>query len=112
MLLCSLKKNRKEVERKDLKIKTLSTFAAEDMWYAETMTFVENFDHVLSKINDSNAYKDCIITGYINIDLMKYETHEATNGYLGTMLCDEFMPTLILPTKVTSNTCRATSAKP
>ena len=67
--------------------------------------FVENFDHVLSKINDSNAYKDCIITGDINIDLMKYETHYATNGYLGTMLCDEFMPTILLPIRVTSNIC-------
>ena len=36
---------------------------------------------------------------------MKYETQDATNGYLGTMLCNEFMPTILLPTRVTSNTC-------
>ena len=49
--------------------------------------------------------KDCIITGDINIDLMEHETHDATNSYLGTMLCNEFMPTILLPTRVTSNTC-------
>ena len=67
--------------------------------------FVENFDHVLSKLDDGNAYKDCIITRDINIDLMKYETHDATNDYLGTMLCNEFMPTILLPTRVTSYVC-------
>ena len=36
---------------------------------------------------------------------MKYEAHDATNGYLGTMLCNEFMPAILLPTRVTSNTC-------
>ena len=36
---------------------------------------------------------------------MKYETHDATNGYLGIILCNEFMPTTLLPTRVTSNTC-------
>ena len=120
-----IKKEYQVIERKDLKIKTLSTFAVEDMWYEIIVNqthkylvnttynhpnrnindFVENLDHVLSNINDSNAYKDCIITGDINIDLMKYETHDATNGYLGTMLCNEFMPTILLPTRVTSNTC-------
>ena len=67
--------------------------------------FVENLDHVLSKINDSKAYKDCIITGDISIDL----THNTTNGYLGTMLCNEFMPTILLPTRLTSNTCTLTA---
>ena len=36
---------------------------------------------------------------------MKYETHDATNGYIKTMLCNEFMPTILLPTRVTSITC-------
>ena len=123
-----IKKEHQVIERKDLKIKTLSTFAVEDMWYEIIVNqtckylvstiynhlnrnindFVENLDHVLSNINDSNVYKDCIITGDINIDLMKYETHDATNGYLGTMLCNEFMPTILLPTRVTSNTCTLT----
>ena len=101
-----IKKEHQVIERKDLKIKTMSTFAVEDMWYEIIVNqickylvstiynhpnrnindFVENFDHVLSIINDSNAYKDCIITGDINIDLMKCETRDATNDYLGTML--------------------------
>ena len=43
--------------------------------------------------------------GDINLDMIKYETHDVTNGYLGTMSCNEFMPTILLPTRVMSNTC-------
>ena len=76
------KKEHQVIEKKDLKIKSLPTFAVENMRYEITANqtckylvntiynhlnrnindFVENLDHILSKINDSNAYKDCIIT--------------------------------------------------
>ena len=71
----------------------MPTIAVEDI-----DDFVGNLDHVLTKINDNNAYEDCIITGNISMDFMKYETHDATgvvtSDYLGTMLCNEFMPTI------------------
>ena len=44
-------------------------------------------------------------TGDISIDLMNHDSHNATTGYLSTMLYNEFMSTVLLPTRVTSITC-------
>ena len=49
--------------------------------------------------------KDCIIVGDMNIDLIKYDTHQSTAEFLNTMLTYGFMPTILLPTRVTNNSC-------
>ena len=45
---------------------------------------------------------NCIIVGDLNIDLMKHETHYNTGEFLNTMLSHGFMPTILLPTRVTN----------
>ena len=49
--------------------------------------------------------KNCIIVGDLNIDLMKHETHYNTGEFLNTMLSHGFMPTILLPTRVTNHSC-------
>ena len=49
--------------------------------------------------------KDCVIVGDINIDLLKYDSHQDTGEFINTMLRYGFMPTVLLPTRVTSYSC-------
>ena len=49
--------------------------------------------------------KDCFIVGDINIDLLKYDSHQDTGEFLNTMLRYGFMPTVLLATRVTSHSC-------
>ena len=54
----------------------------------------------MTKITSDSKIKDCIITGDINIDLIKFENQTLVENYLSTMLRNAFMPT-----RVTSHTC-------
>ena len=40
-------------------------------------------------------------TGDFNIDLIKSDLNDNTNEYLNTILKDGFIPTILLPTRVT-----------
>ena len=65
--------------------------------------FTEKLDNTLSLLTENRQIKSCIITGDINIDLMKFDLHETTSDYLNTVLSYFFMPTSILPTRVTEH---------
>ena len=67
--------------------------------------FTNKLESTLTKITSDSKIKDCIITGDINIDLIKVENQTVVEDYLSTMLTNAFMPTIILPTRVTSHTC-------
>ena len=60
---------------------------------------------VLQKLLMTGKLNDCIIVGDMNIDLMKYDIHQSTAGLLSTMLIHGFMPTILLPTRVTYHSC-------
>ena len=46
--------------------------------------------HVADKINQEN--KTCIIMGNFNLELLKQESHSATDGFLNTLGCHFFQP--------------------
>ena len=45
----------------------------------------------------------CIIAGDFNIDLVKYKVNRETSEYLDTVLLTNFMPMIVLPTRITKN---------
>ena len=45
------------------------------------------------------------MTGDFNIDLIKFDINNNTNEYLNTVIKYGFIPTILLPTRVTSHTC-------
>ena len=67
--------------------------------------FTNKLESTLTKIASDSKIKDCIIAGDINIDPIKFENQTVVKDYLSTMLRNAVMPTIILPTRVTSHTC-------
>ena len=67
--------------------------------------FTKKPESSIIKTTSDSKIKYCIITGDINIDIIKFENRTAVEDYLNTMLRNAFMPTIILPTRVTSHTC-------
>ena len=59
-------------------------------------------DTVLGKL--ANQKYPCIIAGDINIDLVKCNDNCDTAEYVDTLLTNNFMPAIILPTRITSRT--------
>ena len=62
--------------------------------------FKSMVDATLSKI--SHQKHPCIIAGDFNIDLLQWETHNAVYDYLDAVTTNNFMPLLVLPTRITS----------
>ena len=59
----------------------------------------------MSKIESDSGIKHSIITGDFNIDLVKFDLNNNTNEYLNTVLKNGFIPTILLPTRVTNHAC-------
>ena len=112
--------------RVDLKIPNSETIKVEDLWYEVTLQgsnitfligtiyrhpkgnvkhFTNKVEHNIKTIIKNKRIKDCFIVGDINIDLLKYDSHQDTGEFLNTMLKYGFMPTVLLPTRVTSHSC-------
>ena len=69
--------------------------------------FTEQLENTLSKFENGKPIKHNIYlnTGDLNIDLIKFDLIDHTNEYLNTILKNEFIPTILLSTGVTSHTC-------
>ena len=69
--------------------------------------FTEQLENTLSKMENDKTIKHNIITGDFNIELIKFDLNCNTNEYLklNTILKNGFIPTILLPTGVTSHTC-------
>ena len=65
----------------------------------------EQLENTLSKIENDKNIKHNIITGDFNIDLIKFDLNDNSNEYLNTVLKNGFIPTILLPTRVTSHSC-------
>ena len=120
-----VKSDFKITNRNDLKFTCSDTVKVEDLWYEITCRtngqflvgviyrhpkghvdkFTEILEGITTKIINDNKIQNCIIVGDLNIDLMKHETHYNTGEFLNTMLSHGFMPTILLPTRVTSHSC-------
>ena len=66
---------------------------------------VEIFTNTMNELMNivDNEKKGCVILGDMNIDLLKYETHEATHNYLDQIFAHGFLPVITKPTRI-SNT--------
>jgi len=58
-------------------------------------------DQSLSIIRNTKA--PCIIAGDINIDLIRHSSHNSTADYVNNLLVNNFMPTIIMPTRITDS---------
>ena len=67
--------------------------------------FSKKFEHSLDTLNHDRTVTHKIITGDFNIDLIKFNHHTTTEEYLEMLLQNNFLPTILLPTRVTSHTC-------
>jgi len=56
-------------------------------------------DNCLSVIQKTKI--PCVIAGDINIDLIRYSSHNPTSDYVNNLLVNNFMPTIIMPTRIT-----------
>ena len=45
----------------------------------------------------------CILSGDLNIDLMKADVHNDTSNYLNMLLMYNFLPTILMPTRITGH---------
>ena len=121
-----IKNTYKVCEKPELKIPYSSKNKVEDLW-AEIVNeigekhivsviyrhpkgnikiFTEHLEHSLSKIQNDKTIKHSILTGDYNIDLIKFESNDNTNEYLKTVTKNGFVPTILLPTRITSHTCK------
>ena len=112
-------------EKSELKIPYSSKNKVEDLWVeivneigekhivsviyrhpkGNIKIFTDHLEHSLSKIQNDKTIKHSILTGDYNIDLIKFESNDNTNEYLNTVIKNGFIPTILLPTRITSHTC-------
>ena len=120
-----VKNDYKVCEINELKIPYLSKVRVEDLWVEITnkfgekhivsvvyrhpkgsvKLFTEHLENSLSKIESNSGIKHSIITGDFNIDSVKFDLNYNTNEYLNTVLKNSFIPTILLPTRVTNDAC-------
>ena len=62
--------------------------------------FKHILENTLNKISHQNI--PCFIAGDFNIDLIKWNSNSGISEYLDCLLINNFMPTLVLPTRLTS----------
>ena len=67
--------------------------------------FTEHLEKSFSKIENNRSIKHSRITGDFNIDLIKFDLNDNTNEYFNTLLKNGFIPTILLPVRVTDHAC-------
>src|SRR3989442_991414 len=104
--------------RNDLYIKSTSNNTIENIWmvvsksnkkfvigclYRHPNSFISEFcqlmDIAMSKLNKSKH--PCICLGDTNVDLLKFNVSSAVRDYIDCLISNNFLPTLLLPTRVT-----------
>lgn len=63
--------------------------------------FSSTLDDTMSKL--SNQKLPCIVAGDLNIDLTKCSTNKNTADYVNSVLANNFIPTILMPTRITAN---------
>ena len=105
--------------RADLHLRSTVDNKVENLWYDITKNkqkfiiggiyrhpcnniseFTDILDGTLGKIVSKKT--PCIIAGDLNVDLIKADTNNAINDYLTCIITNNFLPTLLLPTRITA----------
>ena len=61
-------------------------------------TFTEEAEKLLKQINKRN--NEIVLTGDINLDLLKYDSYPATGNYLDIMIQHGLLPRIVRPTRI------------
>ena len=69
---------------------------------ANVEEFTLTFDEFLNKLNPSKY--DMYIMGDMNIDLLKYHSHQQTERYLDMIYSLDLLPVITKPTRITNHT--------
>ena len=64
--------------------------------------FTLKFDEFLNKLNPSKY--DMYVMGDMNIDLLKYHSHQQTERYLNVIYSLDLLPVITKPTRITNHT--------
>ena len=67
--------------------------------------FSEKLEQSLSVLAKDKSISHNIITGDFNIDLIMFEFHTPTGDYLEMLMQNGFLPTVLLPSRVTNHSC-------
>lgn len=105
--------------RKDLRLPKLANYRVEDLWLEvvknektyiiggvyrhpnqNISSFTSLLESTLYKIKQFNL--SCIIGGDINIDMIKTDTMPDISHYVNTILLNDYVPTILLPTRMSS----------
>jgi len=65
--------------------------------------FTSKLDCVLSNVNRRKT--PCVLAGDFNIDFSKIEVNIDTLNYVDIVLTNNFIPTVLMPTRITSKSC-------
>jgi len=106
--------------RNDLYISSSTNNAVENIWFEITkfnkkyiigciyrhpnshiIDFYKLFESTMNKINKRKT--PCVVLGDINIDLLKLSSSSAVSDYTGHLISNNFLPCLLLPSRVTSH---------
>jgi len=63
--------------------------------------FFVMLDKVLFKLSMGNI--PCIVIGDVNINLVTTATNKVTSDYVNSLIMNNFLPTLLLPTQITKH---------
>jgi hypothetical protein len=108
--------------RSDLHISFYPNYKCENLWLEfsflnSTYIIAAMYNHPKQKANDffqklePSLHKvvrkghPCIIVGDININLLKYSSNSDIAAYLTNIVSYNFLPIMLLPTRITSNSC-------
>jgi len=72
--------------------------------FTDTLIKIKEFNHILENTLNKISHQNipCFIAGDFNIDLIKWNSNSGISEYLDSLLINNFMPTLVLPTRLTS----------
>ena len=62
--------------------------------------FTDLLENTLCKIRQTSTA--CVIAGDINTDFSKYSDHVCTTNYVDTLLASNFLPVIVMPSRITS----------
>jgi len=63
--------------------------------------FKDQFEIVLDTLSSQSL--PCIIAGDMNIDLLKCGSHSSTAQYVDNLMVNHFIPTVLMPTRITKS---------
>ena len=69
---------------------------------SDIKAFTDALENNLTQIDKEKTR--CIICGDLNIDALKIETHNNTTNFINTVMLYNYIPQIILPTRITENT--------